>query len=71
MVRRMSLAEIKEAVKTLSPEELAEISAFIAGCEADTWDRQIDLDCSEGGRLHSVVEEVRTDLRAGRLDRLP
>ncbi|MBI4622140.1 MAG: hypothetical protein HY736_02830 [Verrucomicrobia bacterium] len=67
----MSIVEIKQAVKTLSPEELAEISAFIAQCEAEAWDRQIDGDFSEGGRLRPVLEEVRGDLRAGRIQELP
>ena len=67
----MSVAEIKQAVKTLSPEEMAEISAFVAQCDAEVWDRQIDDDFSEGGRLRSVLEEVRDDLRAGRLDEFP
>jgi len=31
------------------------------------WDRQIDADFGEGGRLASVAEEVRNDIRAGRL----
>lgn len=66
----MSVAEIKQAVKVLSPEELAEVSAFIAEYEAAAWDRQIDADFAEGGRLRSVLEEVKADLRAGRLDNL-
>lgn len=67
----MSVAEIKQAVKALSSEELAEVSAFIAQCEADAWDKQIDADFSKGGRLRSVLDEVKQDLRAGRLDELP
>ena len=67
----MSVAEIKEAVKALSPEELAEVSAFIAEREGEAWGRQIDADFAEGGRLLAVREEVRADIRAGRLDDLP
>lgn len=67
----MSVAEIKQAVKALSPGELAEVSAFIAEREAEAWDRQIDADFAEGGRLSSVREEVRGDLRAGHLEDLP
>ncbi len=67
----MSIAEIKQAVASLSPEELAEVSAFIAQREAEAWDRQIDADFAAGGRLRDVVEEVRSDIRTGHLRDLP
>ena len=61
----MSLAEIKTAVDALSPEELAELAAFIRERDHAAWDRQIEADFGEGGRLHGVVEEVDADIRAG------
>ncbi|MEN3368590.1 MAG: hypothetical protein V7609_733 [Verrucomicrobiota bacterium] len=67
----MSLAEIKTAVDALSPEELAELAAFIRERDQAAWDRQIDADFAEGGRLHSVVKEVDADIRAGRLRDMP
>ena len=67
----MSLAEIKDAVEGLSPDELAELAAFIRERENRAWDRQIDADFAEGGRLAAVVKEVRDDIRAGRLQDLP
>ena len=67
----MSLAEIKEAVDTLSPGELAELASFICQREDAAWDRQIDADFAEGGRLRPLWEEVREDVRAGKLDDLP
>jgi hypothetical protein len=67
----VSLAEIKTAVDALSPEELAELAAFIRERDQAAWDRQIDADFAEGGRLHSVAEDVRADIRAGRLQDLP
>jgi hypothetical protein len=67
----MSLAEIKTAVDALSPEEFAELAAFIRERDQAAWDRQIDADFAEGGRLHSVAEDVRADIRAGRLQDLP
>jgi hypothetical protein len=67
----MSLAEIKIAVDSLSSDELAELAAFVRERENRAWDRQIDADFAEGGRLASVVEEVRADIRAGRLRDLP
>ena len=67
----VSLAEIKTAVDALSPDELTELAAFIRERDNAAWDRQIDNDFSENGRLSSVAEEVRDDIRAGRLQDLP
>lgn len=67
----MSLVEIKSSVEELSPAELAELAAFIWERDSAVWDRQIDADFAEGGRLRFVVDEVRADLTAGRLEELP
>jgi hypothetical protein len=67
----MSLAEIKTAVETLSADELTELAAFIRERDNAAWDRQIDSDFSDDGRLRSVAEEVQADIRAGRLHDLP
>jgi hypothetical protein len=67
----MSLTEIKKAVTELAPEELAELVAFVQQRDDATWDRQIDADFSEDGRLRQVLEEVRADMKAGHLEELP
>jgi len=67
----VSLAEIKDAVDALSPGELAELASFVRERENAAWDRQIDADFDEGGRLRPLLEEVRDDIRAGRLEDLP
>jgi hypothetical protein len=67
----VSLAEIKTAVDALSADELVELAAFIRERDNAAWDRQIDNDFSDGGRLSSVAEEVRSDIRTGRLQDLP
>ena len=67
----MSLAEIKTAVDALTPDELAELAAFVRERDERAWDRQIDADFADGGRLTSLAEEVRADIRAGRLQDLP
>src|SRR5438128_9462699 len=64
----MSLAEIKSAVDQLSRKELAELAAFIRERDNADWDREIDEDFAETGRLHHMMEEVRGDARAGRLE---
>ena len=67
----VSLTEIKTAVEQLPPQQLAELAAFIRERDNTAWDRQIDEDFAETGRLHRVVEEVRDDARVGRLQDLP
>ena len=67
----MSLAQIKEAVTELSPAELAELASFVCEKDSGAWDSQIDADFAEDGRLRQVLEEVRADVRAGRLEELP
>src|SRR5947208_7161271 len=67
----MSLAEIKTAVDQLSANEFAELVAFIRERDREAWERQIDEDFAEGGRLHPVLDEVRGDLHAGRVDDMP
>jgi serine/threonine protein kinase HipA of HipAB toxin-antitoxin module len=67
----MSLAEIKTAVDQLSPRELAELEAFIRDRDNAAWDRQIDEDFAETGRLRRVLDEVRHDARAGCVQELP
>jgi hypothetical protein len=67
----MSLAEIKSAVDNLSPKEFEELISFLRERDSAAWDRQIDEDFAEGGRLRRVLEEVRADLDAGRVEELP
>ena len=71
MLSSVSLAEIKNAVETLSPNELADLAAFIRERENASWDRQIDGDFADGGRLRPILEEVRENIRNGRLEELP
>ena len=67
----MSLAEIKDAVNALSPAELAELAQFIRKRDEAAWDQQIDADFAEDGRLRPVLDEVREDIRTGKLQDLP
>jgi hypothetical protein len=67
----MSLSEIEKAVEALSSEELTKLASFIRERENAAWDRQIDADFAEDGRLRPVLDEVHEDIRADRLDELP
>jgi hypothetical protein len=63
----MSLAEIKTAVHELSPEELAELTAFILDQEdGDAWDKQMERDAA-AGKLDFLYEEAERAEREGTL----
>ena len=67
----MSVAALKKKVDSLSPAELAELAAYIAHRDGAEWDAQIDRDFDQGGRLQPILDEVRSDILAGRLDKMP
>jgi hypothetical protein len=62
----MSLAEIKSAVRELSPKELAELAAFILKQDNAVWTRQIDEDAA-AGRLDFLFDEADRERAAGQL----
>lgn len=62
----MSTVErIKEAIRQISPEELAAFRAWFAEFHAAVWDRQLEEDVA-AGRLDQLAEEALRDLREGR-----
>ncbi len=60
-----TIAEIEDAVRRLSPEELAAFREWFVQLDAEAWDRQIEDDVA-AGRLDSLAEEALEDLRQGR-----
>lgn len=60
----MSVEEIEHAITELSPEELAELSAWFADYQAKVWDEQIERDLDEG-RLDALLEKVDEEYEAG------
>ena len=58
-------------MEQLPPPELAELAAFVRQREEAIWDRRINDDFAGEGRLRTVLEEVRADLRARRMEELP
>ena len=62
----MSLAEIKSAVRDLSPKELAELAAFLTEQDNAAWDKQVDED-SASGKLEFLFEEAECERATGEL----
>jgi hypothetical protein len=60
-----SVPEIEQAIRQLSPEELASFRAWFAAFDAELWDRQFEDDV-KAGRLDSLANEALKDLKEGR-----
>ncbi|PSQ87836.1 MAG: hypothetical protein BRD42_00840 [Bacteroidetes bacterium QS_3_64_15] len=60
----MSVKEIENAITQLSPEELVELSAWLADYRAQVWDNQIERDL-DAGRLDALLKEVDEEYEAG------
>jgi len=60
-----TIAEIEDAVRRLSPEDLAAFREWFIQLDAEAWDRQFEEDVA-AGRLDSLAEEALEDLRRGR-----
>jgi hypothetical protein len=61
----MSVQELEEAVRHLSPEDRAAFRAWFAEFDATEWDRQLEADVAEG-RLDFLVAEARRDRQDGK-----
>lgn len=60
-----TVEEIKQAVSSLSPDELAEFRRWFEDYDEQAWDEEIEQDL-EAGRLDSLIEEALAAHRAGR-----
>jgi hypothetical protein len=62
----MGLAEIKSAVRELSPKELAELTAFISEQDNAVWAEQIEQDAASG-KLDFLFHEADHERQTGKL----
>jgi hypothetical protein len=62
----ISLTEIKSAVCDLSPEELAELTAFISEQDNAVWREQMEQDAASG-KLDFLFQEAANERHAGKL----
>jgi hypothetical protein len=67
----MSLAEIEEAVKELTAEELTRLAAFIARQDKLGWDAQIEEDFSPGGKHAAMLQKLDAEIDTGKFTPLP
>jgi hypothetical protein len=57
--------QIEDAVRRLSAEDRAAFRSWYADFDGEEWDRQLEADVS-AGKLDWLVEEARSDKKAGR-----
>jgi hypothetical protein len=67
----LSLAEIKDAVIELTPQELAELTAFIRAQDNLPFDGEIEKDFSPGGKHHVLLAQVDPLIDGGEAMPLP
>ncbi|PYS99593.1 MAG: hypothetical protein DMF63_10935 [Acidobacteria bacterium] len=61
---RMSILEIENAIKNLSPEKVNELMDWFVAYHAEIWDEEIETDVKEG-RLDSILNEVNSEINSG------
>jgi hypothetical protein len=66
----MSLAEIKDAVRTLSPKELTELAKFVTEQDNAAWDKQMEEDAARG-KLDFLFDEAERERAGGQLPDWP
>jgi hypothetical protein len=60
------IEDIKEAAAQLSPQELAELRAWLEELEEQRFDEQIERD-ERAGKLEKLEKRALANLRAGRV----
>ena len=66
-----TVAEIKEAIPSLTGEERAEIARYLHDLDEDDWDRQMADDARRGGKLFQLMEQAEAEAKAGKLRDFP
>lgn len=64
-----SLREIKDAVSSLSQDQLSEFRSWYERFDAEMWDERIERDARDG-RLDEIADAALADHAAGRSTRL-
>ncbi|MCC6359629.1 MAG: hypothetical protein IT450_12865 [Phycisphaerales bacterium] len=64
-----SVPEIEKAVRSLSPEDLAQFRAWFADFDGQAWDAEFEQDVA-AGRLDRLAREAVSDLNDGKCTEL-
>lgn len=63
------LESIERDIKSLSPEEMAELREWFAAYDAEAWDRQFEADVG-AGKLDALAEKALQAYRSGTTTKL-
>jgi len=66
-----TVAEIKNAIDQLSPQERCELEALLHPWVDDDWDRQMAGDAEPGGKLDQLMKVSIREAKAGKLMDFP
>ena len=66
-----SVEDIEAEIEKLSPSEVKRLAEWLAEYQAGLWDEQITEDAQPGGRLRQVIDEAKSDFKAGKTRPLP
>ena len=61
----MTIEELQHAIEALPPEEQSALLDWLAERDRREWDAQIERNFSPGGAGMSLLESVKTQVRAG------
>jgi hypothetical protein len=62
----MTIEALKAAIVHLPAEQKAALAAWIVEQDMKSWDEQIEIDFSPGGKGMALLDEVKTDIRTGK-----
>jgi hypothetical protein len=65
----MTIQEIKQAIKELSPDELANFRHWFEDFDAKFWDEQFERD-AKSGKLNKLADKAVADYHAGKASEL-
>jgi hypothetical protein len=61
-----SVEDIEAEIEELPPAEVRRLAEWLAEYQARLWDSQIAEDAQPDGRLRQLIDEAKTDFKAGR-----
>jgi hypothetical protein len=65
-----SLADVKKEIEQLSPKQRKALLAWLQEEKESQWDARIESD-AKSGKLKNLMDEAKSDYKAGRCRELP